>query len=97
MDFAFKMFLAVAATAGAVGLIGAVLWVLGIALTWLWQMARVWNVLVFCTAVYVKGNNYRDVLFWKAVRERVENSRFEAKSIADFAYKHCPKEGPDEL
>lgn len=92
MELAFKVFMSASMAAGAVGLITLAALALGLALTQLWRMCKVYNVLVLCAAVWVHGRDYRDDLFWRAVRERVEKSRFEAENIADFAMKHAPKD-----
>ncbi len=90
MSIAAEVFAWLSAVTGAVALFAGMLWTLGWACVQAMQYLRVWHTLKLCVAVQLHGKEYRDDLFWKAVRERAERSNFAATTIADYALKHGP-------
>ncbi len=73
-------------------LISAALWTSGWALLKTFEMLKVWGVLALCASIYVHGKEYRDQLFWQAVKERAQSGGGEAQRIADFALRQKPEE-----
>lgn len=96
-DVAFEIFKVLCMTLGATLAITGTLWALGRALVKLWEILKVWHVLTLCIGVLRHGRDYRDQIFWRAIRERVSGSRFSAKLIADFAYKCADPDSPEEI
>lgn len=97
MDIAFEIFRVLCMCFGATVAIAAALWALGRSLVWLWKMLKVWHVLTLCLGVLRHGRDYRDQIFWQAIRERVDGSRFTAKLIAEFALGCADPDSPDEI
>ena len=97
MDVAFEIFKVLCITLGATLTIAGMLWAVGRSLVWLWEMLKVWHVLTLCIGVLRHGRDYRDRIFWQAVRERVDGSRFSAKMIADFAHSCADPDSPEEI
>ena len=97
MDIAFEIFKVLCMTLGATLALAGMLWAVGRSLVWLWEMLKVWHVLALCIGVLRQGRDSRDQVFWRAIRERVDGSRFSAKLISDFAYKCADPDSPEEI
>lgn len=94
MEFSAVVFHYLFLASGFVCTFAAVLWLLGWALVKTYEHMRVWNVLRLAVAIQLHGSNYRDQLFWRAVKERASSSAFAAQSIVSFVNKHSAEEPP---
>jgi len=83
----------VAIMVGSIGLFALLAWAGGWVLLKTMEYLRVWNVLALCVAVRMHGKDYRDELFWRAIRERAEHSDFAADNIIQFVQKYRPNDG----
>lgn len=90
MSVAAEVFSWLCAAVGAVMLFAGMLWALGWAVVKALRLLQTWNTLLLCVAVQVHGKEYRDELFWRAIRERADKSKFAAQTIANFALRRHP-------
>lgn len=94
-EIGFKVFMVTATLLGIVTLIAVTMY--GIVRVSVWAMGR-WqelSVVMLCLAFLRHGKGYRDRLFWEAISQRASQSRFAAKTIADFAMKKAPGKPED--
>ena len=91
LEFSANVFYWIVIAAGAIAAFAFALFALGWAAYRLLEMLKVWHTLCLAIGVQLHGSQYRDSLFWGAVKERASKSGFSAKNIADFAMKQVPE------
>lgn len=97
LEFSANVFYWIVIAAGAFGAFAFALFALGWSLVRVFEMLKVWHTLCLAIGVLLHGSQYRDSLFWGAVKERASKSGFRAKNIADFAMKQAPEGESHEI
>lgn len=75
---------------GTIAAFSGALYGLGWALSKLFKRLQEWHILMLLLAVKMHGRDYKDRLFWEAVKEHIGDSAFAAKTVSDFARRCKP-------
>lgn len=89
-EYAAQVFWAMATIVGAISMFAAILYGLGWALSKLFKRLQEWHILMLLLAVKMHGRDYKDRLFWEAIKEHIGDNAFAAKNVSDYAYRCKP-------